>query len=228
MAGPLAPLLAYAQDVILDDYPIVGKSYSVAGDIITAQARVPIWRFTFNLTNPILPWHSNRGLLEDIRQLNTSKTFNLYIGDVDSPNLARITQYQGSMSLIGQNAVTVAAKQVGDQSNVLRLSNVPTGIAFILKKGDFLQPRDATTPVPARANKVYSVLADVPGSALTTAIVTLNRPLLTYPTVGSLLYFGTNVFWTVKIKDLPSFGLGSTAFANITWNSSFNLEEVIS
>ena len=110
----------------------------------------------------------------------------------------------------------------------MRLANVPTGTGFLFRKGDYIQPNQTTLPLPARGNKVYTVLADIPLTSLTTATVTTNRPIFTYPPVGTTLLTGNNVSWQVKIKDLPQMGLGSNFIGGVTWSGSFNLEEVIS
>lgn len=228
MAGVLAPLLRYALDIRIYDYPNISKAYSVAGDIITAQVRTPIWQFEISMTTPILLWSQYRALVEDIRTLNTRQTFNLIIGDVDSPNLAVINAYLGTLTLTQLNAITVAPQQAGDQTNILRLANVPISTGFLFRKGDYIQPNQTALPLPARANKVYTVSNDVPLAGISTVAVALNRPIFTYPSVGTRLLVGNNVAWPVKIKDLPTPGLGNQFIGGITWSGNFNLEEVIS
>ena len=210
----LDPIVPYIQDINeFSDYPIVGRSIS-RGRIITAvQACPKVWTFKFTIATPVLVWDKYYDFLEDLRQVNTSSSFQFSWST--NAGLSYLTPYRGTLTLTEKTAVTVAAS-TGVSTN-LNLANLPISRTQAFRKGDFIQAIGDPKP--------YTVISDVNSSATGTATLILNRPLFTYPSSGTKLYFGNQVTWTCFFSTLPTPSSIGQYLHGLQWSGSFEFTE---
>ena len=142
-------ILQYANEVEISDYPIIGKSVSRGGIITTVQAQPKIWKIKINLSNPALRFDDTeaRNFLENIRDVNTFKSFDLTFKN--TPNLYYINKYQ--QELIPET-ISFSGKA----------GSTEFSSGAVLLPGDYVQPFGGS---------VYTIVKNKFGGLI------LNRPL---------------------------------------------------
>ena len=160
--------------------------------------------FQFNAQyRPQNDYANSRSLLEEIDRLDVIYSEAIDIGATNT-NLSWITAYQGDLSASDLGNITTTSTYSG-QTMDLDISAVTGGTAasYVFKKGDYIQ-------FAAGYRYPYTVTADVQKGSGTTVTVSFNRPIIEqsgYTITGQNILAGSNVTWTVKMLNKPSYTL---------------------
>ena len=212
----LDELLPYAISIDFDDYPLVGQTASRNQSITTVQASPRFWKFTVNMSTPILTWAQHRALVQNIRNTAMFNPFSFTF--LSTPNLQSLVAYMGTCTDVELAAITVRANQ-GAGLSTLYLENAPISKANVFKTGDYVQV----------GTSVRTALQNASSDADGYVTVHLSDPLITYPTTGSSVITGINTVWTnCYFTDLPTPGLSYEFIDGITWSGKFKFVQTLS
>ena len=204
------------QSMTVNNRRTVGQQVSRSGQVRVAQYLTAVpWVFTV-MPHNYLPYATSRDIIQTIdnldRQLPETITFN-------SANLAWFTDYQGELTEVQANALTLAAVPVAN-SQTISVGNLPAvaSTKFVFKAGDFLQ----------LGNYSYKVTADVLRGSGTTVSVNLHRPVIGTVSTGTLAGVGNACEFTVLAEKCPTYTLvPSPGSAFVQWDDAFVFREDI-
>ena len=124
------------QSMTVNNRRTVGQQVSRSGQVRVAQYLTSVpWVFTV-VPHNYLPYATSRDIIQTIdnldRQLPETITFN-------SANLGWFTAYQGDLTVVQANALTLAAVPVAN-SQTISIGNLPsvTSTDAVFRAGDFL------------------------------------------------------------------------------------------
>lgn len=204
------------QSMTVNNRRTVGQQVSRSGQVRVAQYLTSVpWVFTV-MPHNYLPYATSRDIIQTIdnldRQLPETITFN-------SANLGWFTDYQGELTEVQANALTLAAVPVVN-SQTISVGNLPAvaSTLFVFKAGDFLQ----------LGNYSYKVTADVLRGSGTTVSVNLHRPVIGTVSTGTLAGVGNACEFTVLAEKCPTYTLvPSPGSAFVQWDDAFVFREDI-
>lgn len=204
------------QSMNVNNRRMVGQQVSRAGYVTTAQYLTAVpWVFTI-VPHQYLYYPQVRDVIQSIdnadRQNPQTITFS-------SSNLSWFTEYHGELTINQANGLTLASVPVAN-SQVISVGNLPTVASptLIFRAGDFIQLGSYT----------YKVTADVARGFGSTASVTLNRPVIGTPSIGTLTAVGSNVSFSVVAENCPTYTLNPMANgAFVEWDGPFVFREYI-
>ena len=136
-----------------------------------------------------------------------------------SANIGWFTQYQGDLTTVQANALTLAAVPAAN-SQIITVGNLPAiaTTKAVFRAGDFLQ----------LGNYSYKVTADVLRGFDTTVSVSLHRPVIGTVTTGTLAGVGNACEFTVLAEKCPTYTLmPAPGGAFVQWDDAFVFREDI-
>jgi hypothetical protein len=204
------------QSMTVNTRRTVGQQVSRSGQVRVAQYLTSVpWVFTVTPHN-YLSYATSRQIIQTIdnldRQLPETITFS-------SANLAWFTDYQGELTTAQVNALTLASVPPAN-SQTISVGNLPSiaSTKIVFKAGDFLQI----------GNYTYKVTQDVLRGVNTTVSVSLHRPVIGTPTVGTLAGVGNACEFTVLAERCPTYTLTpAPGGAFVNWDEAFVFREDI-
>ena len=204
------------QSMTVNNRRTVGQQVSRSGQVRVAQYLTSVpWVFTVT-PHAYLPYATSRDIIQTIdnldRQLPETITFN-------SANLSWFTEYQGSLSTLEVNALTLASVPAANSQTIF-VGNLPSvsASAVIFEAGDFLQLGSYT----------YKVTEQVLRGTLSTVSVDLHRPVIGTPSVGTLSGVGNTCEFTVLAEKCPTYTLmPAPGGAFVQWDDAFVFREDI-
>ena len=204
------------QSMTVNNRRTVGQQVSRSGQIRVAEYLTSVpWVFTVS-PHAYLPYATSRQIIQTIdnldRQLPETITFN-------SANLSWFTSYQGELTTLEVNALTLAAVPAAN-SQIISVGNLPSvaSTVVVFKAGDFLQMGKYT----------YKVRQDVLRGVNTTVSVSLHRPVIGTVTVGTLTNVGNDCTFSVLAEKCPTYTLmPSPGSAFVQWDEAFVFREDI-
>ena len=204
------------QSMTVNNRRTVGQQVSRSGQVRVAQYLTSVpWVFTVS-PHAYLPYATSRQIIQTIdnldRQLPETITFN-------SANLSWFTSYQGELTTLEVNALTLAAVPAAN-SQIISVGNLPSvaSTVVVFKAGDFLQMGKYT----------YKVRQDVLRGVNTTVSVSLHRPVIGTVTVGTLTNVGNDCTFSVLAEKCPTYTLmPSPGSAFVQWDEAFVFREDI-
>lgn len=204
------------QSMTVNNRRTVGQQYSRSGQVRVAQYLTAVpWVFTV-VPHNYLPYATSRDIIQTIdnldRQLPETITFN-------SANLGWFTEYQGDLTTVQANALTLAAVPAAN-SQIITVGNLPgvSATEAVFRAGDFLQ----------LGNYSYKVTADVLRGLNTTVSVSLHRPVIGTVTTGTLAGVGNACEFTVLAERCPTYTLApAPGGAFVQWDDAFVFREDI-
>lgn len=204
------------QSMTVQNRRTVGQQYSRSGQVRVAQYLTTVpWVFTVQ-PHAYLYYPQVRDVIQAIdnkdRQLPETISF-------ASQNLSWFVEYQGDLTDVQVNALTLAAVPVAN-SQTISVGNLPAVAAskYVFKAGDFLQ----------LGLYPYKVTTDVLRGVGTTVSVTLHRPVIGTPTVGTLTNVGANCTFYMLAEKCPTYTLmPAPGGAFVQWDEAFVFREDI-
>lgn len=204
------------QSMTVNNRRTVGQQVSRSGQVRVAQYLTSVpWVFTVT-PHSFLYYPQVRNVIQAIdnkdRQLPESISF-------ASTNLSWFTAYQGSLTTVQANALTLAAVPVAN-STTITVGNLPSiaSSSFIFKAGDFLQ----------LGLYPYKVTADVLRGSSSTVSVNLHRPVIGTPSTGTLTAVGSACTFYMLAETCPTYTLNPmTNGAFVQWDAPFVFREDI-
>ncbi len=204
------------QSMTVNNRRTVGQQYSRSGQVRVAQYLTAVpWVFTV-VPHNYLPYATSRDIIQTIdnldRQLPETITFT-------SANIGWFTEYQGDLTTVQANALTLAAVPAAN-SQIITVGNLPgvAGTKAVFRAGDFLQ----------LGNYSYKVTADVLRGLDTTVSVSLHRPVIGTVTTGTLAGVGNACEFTVLAEKCPTYTLmPAPGGAFVQWDDAFVFREDI-
>lgn len=204
------------QSMTVNTRRTVGQQVSRSGQIRVAQYLTSVpWVFTVTPHN-YLSYATSRQIIQTIdnldRQLPETITFS-------SANLAWFTDYQGELTTAQANALTLASVPPAN-SQTISVGNLPSiaSTKIVFKAGDFLQIGSYT----------YKVTQDVLRGVNTTVSVSLHRPVIGTPTIGTLAGVGNACEFNVLAERCPTYTLTpAPGGAFVNWDEAFVFREDI-
>jgi hypothetical protein len=204
------------QSMTVNNRRTVGQQVSRSGQVRVAQYLTSVpWVFTVTPHN-YLYYPQVRNVIQAIdnkdRQLPESISF-------AGTNLSWFTAYQGTLSSVQAAALTLAAVPVAN-STTITVGNLPSvsSTEFVFKAGDFLQ----------LGLYPYKVTADVLRGSGSTVTVTLHRPVIGTPSVGTLTAVGNACTFYMLAETCPTYTLNPmTNGAFVQWDAPFVFREDI-
>lgn len=204
------------QSMTVNNRRTVGQQYSRSGQVRVAQYLTTVpWVFTV-VPHNYLPYATSRDIIQTIdnldRQLPETITFT-------SANIGWFTEYQGDLTTVQANALTLAAVPAAN-SQIITVGNLPgvAGTKAVFRAGDFLQ----------LGNYSYKVTADVLRGLDTTVSVSLHRPVIGTVTTGTLAGVGNACEFTVLAEKCPTYTLmPAPGGAFVQWDDAFVFREDI-
>lgn len=204
------------QSMTVNNRRTVGQQVSRSGQVRVAQYLTAVpWVFTVT-PHAYLPYATSRDIVQTIdnldRQLPETITFS-------SANLAWFTDYQGGLSTAQVNALTLASVPAANSQTIL-VGNLPSvsASAVVFAAGDFLQ----------LGNYTYKVTQEVLRGSGATVSVTLHRPVIGSPSVGTLAGVGNACEFTVLAERCPTYTLmPAPGGAFVQWDDAFVFREDI-
>lgn len=212
----LQTIINNAQQIEIDRRRMVSQTLSRSQRIKTAE-RTTAQPWKFKITPPgMLKWADSRGIVELI---DFNERVNEYeISLSGNSGLTYITAYQGSLTSLDRNAITIQAVNTGSIT-ITTLPSVSSG-TVMFKSGDIIQPANSRYP--------YSVVNDVIRGVNTTTTVTLHRDIITSENItvtGQTLKIGNSATWRVVVTGLPTYQL--VPGRNVQYTGDFELIEKI-
>ena len=198
---------------------LAGYTVSRSGlvKISSVASNVP-WQMVVDM-HAGMTYSQNRAMLEELDRVDRVQTTTINIG-ATNPNLAYLTEYQGSLSAAQINNITIATANV--LTVTMDVSNVTvSSSAYVFRKGDYWQPTGAY-------KYPYTVTADVQRGSDTTISVPINRPFINqsgYSETGAVIDVGTEVTWNMLVASKRSYAV--LPYDRSAWDGSFELVEVI-
>lgn len=204
------------QSMTVNTRRTVGQQVSRSGQVRVAQYLTSVpWVFTVT-PHAYLPYATSRDIIQTIdnldRQLPETITFN-------SANLSWFTKYQGDLTTVQANALTLAAVPAPNAQTV-SIGNLPSvsSTAVVFAAGDFIQI----------GNYTYKVTADVLRGTNSVVSVNIHRPVIGTPTVGTLAGVGNACEFTVLAERCPTYTLmPAPGGAFVQWDDAFVFREDI-
>ena len=204
------------QSMSVNNRRTVGQQYSRSGQVRVAQYLTAVpWVFTV-VPHNYLPYATSRDIIQTIdnldRQLPETITFS-------SANLDWFTDYQGDLTTVQANALTLAVLPAAN-SQIISVGNLPsvTATKAVFRAGDFLQ----------LGNYSYKVTEDVLRGTNTTVFVSLHRPVIGTVTLGTLAGVGNACEFTVLAEKCPTYTLApAPGGAFVQWDDAFVFREDI-
>jgi hypothetical protein len=204
------------QSMTVNNRRTVGQQVSRSGQMRVAQYLTAVpWVFTVSPHN-YLAYATSRQIIQTIdnldRQLPETITFS-------SANLSWFTAYQGQLSTVQVNALTLASVPAAN-SQTISVGNLPAvpSSRFVFKAGDFLQ----------LGNYSYKVTSDVLRGVGVTVSVNLHRPVIGTVSVGTLAGVGNACEFTVLAEKCPTYTLTPyPSSALVNWDDAFVFREDI-
>jgi hypothetical protein len=204
------------QSMTVNNRRTVGEQISRSGQVRVAQYLTAVpWVFTVT-PHDYLYYPQVRSIIQSIdnkdRQLPETISF-------ASTNLSWFTAYQGTLSSVQAAALTLASVPAANATTIT-VGNLPSvsSTDFVFKAGDFLQ----------LGIYPYKVTTDVLRGSGSTVSVTLHRPVIGTPTVGTLSAVGSACTFYVLAESCPTYTLNPmTNGAFVQWDSPFVFREDI-
>jgi len=204
------------QSMTVNNRRTVGEQVSRSGQVRVAQYLTAVpWVFTVT-PHDYLYYPQVRSIIQSIdnkdRQLPETISF-------ASTNLSWFTAYQGTLSGVQAAALTLASVPAANATTIT-VGNLPSvsSTDFVFKAGDFLQ----------LGIYPYKVTTDVLRGSGSTVSVTLHRPVIGTPTVGTLSAVGSACTFYVLAESCPTYTLNPmTNGAFVQWDSPFVFREDI-
>ena len=204
------------QSMNVNNRRTVGQQVSRSGQVRVAQYLTSVpWVFAVTPHN-YLYYPQVRNVIQAIdnkdRQLPETISF-------ASTNLSWFTSYQGSLSNAQVNALTLASVPAANATTITvgNLPSVPS-TNFVFKAGDFLQ----------LGIYPYKVTTDVLRGSGSTVSVTLHRPVIGTPSVGTLSAVGSACTFYLLAESCPTYTLNPmTNGAFVEWDAPFVFREDI-
>ena len=215
MAG-FQDIFEIQQSMTVNNRRTVGQQVSRSGQMRVAQYLTAVpWVFTVTPHN-YLAYATSRDIIQTIdnldRQLPETIVFN-------SANLSWFTAYQGQLTTVQVNALTLAAIPAAN-SQTISVGNLPAvpSSRFVFKAGDFLQ----------LGNYSYKVTSDVLRGVDTTVSVNLHRPVIGNVFTGTLSGVGNACEFRVLAEKCPTYTLTPyPESALVNWDDAFVFREDI-
>jgi len=205
-----------AQQIEIDRRRMVGQSISRSQRIKTAERSTgQPWKF--KVTPPAqLPWTASRGVIEVIDLNDRVNEYTISLND--NPGMNYITAYQGEMSQVQLDALTISTST----TSTLVLTTLPTtsSTAVLFKPGDIIQPENSRYP--------YSVTSEVLRGSSSTVSVPLNRAIITSEGINLMtqgVKVGNSATWKVIVTGLPTYTL--IPMRQVQYTGDFELVEKI-
>lgn len=204
------------QSMTVNTRRTVGQQVSRSGQVRVAQYLTSVpWVFTVT-PHAYLSYATSRDVIQTIdnldRQLPETITFS-------SANLAWFTEYQGELTDVQAQALTLASVPAAN-AQTISVGNLPSVATtkYVFKAGDFLQIGSYT----------YKVTADVLRGSNPTVSVNLHRPVIGTPSVGTLAGVGNTCEFTVLAERCPTYTLmPAPGGAFVQWDEAFVFREDI-
>lgn len=204
------------QSMNVNNRRVVGQQVSRAGYMTTAEYLTAVpWVFTI-APHQYLYYPQVRDVIQSIDNADRQNPQTITFA---SENLSWFTAYQGSLTDIQVNALTLASAPAAN-SQVISVGNLPSVApsVVIFRAGDFIQLGDYP----------YKVKADVLRGSAFTVSVSLNRPVIGSPSVGTLTAVGSDVTFNVVAESCPTYTLNPMANgAFVEWDGPFVFREYI-
>ena len=204
------------QSMTVNNRRTVGQQVSRSGQVRVAQYLTSVpWVFTVTPHN-YLYYPQVRNVIQAIdnkdRQLPESISF-------ASTNLSWFVAYQGDLTTGQVNALTLASSPSANATTI-SVGNLPSvsSSAYVFKAGDFLQ----------LGLYPYKVTENVLRGSGSTVNVTLHRPVISTPSVGTLTAVGTACTFYMLAETCPTYTLNPmTNGAFVQWDAPFVFREDI-
>lgn len=204
------------QSMTVNNRRTVGQQVSRSGQVRVAQYLTSVpWVFTVTPHN-YLYYPQVRNVIQAIdnkdRQLPESISF-------ASTNLSWFVAYQGDLTTGQVNALTLASSPAANATTI-SVGNLPSvsSSAYVFKAGDFLQ----------LGLYPYKVTENVLRGSGSTVNVTLHRPVISTPSVGTLTAVGTACTFYMLAETCPTYTLNPmTNGAFVQWDAPFVFREDI-
>jgi hypothetical protein len=195
---------------------MVGQQISRGGQVRVAQYLTAVpWVFTV-MPHNYLYYPQARDIIQAIdnkdRELPETITFN-------NANLSWFTAYQGDLTTGEANALTLASVPLAN-STTITVGNLPSvsTTAVVFEPGDFLQ----------LGIYPYKVTTQVLRGAGSTVSVTLHRPVIGTPSIGTLTAVGVYCTFYMLAESCPTYSLNPmTDGAFVQWDGAFVFREDI-
>jgi hypothetical protein len=204
------------QSMTVQNRRTVGQQVSRSGQVRVAQYLTSVpWVFTVQ-PHSFLYYPQVRNVIQAIdnkdRQLPETISF-------ASDNLSWFVAYQGDLTDAQINALTLASVPAAN-SQTISVGNLPSVAAtkYVFKAGDFIQ----------LGIYPYKVTADVLRGVGSTVSVTLHRPVIGTPTVGTLTGVGIECTFYMLAERCPTYTLmPAPSGAFVQWDEAFVFREDI-
>lgn len=204
------------QSMTVNNRRTVGQQVSRSGQVRVAQYLTSVpWVFTVTPHN-YLYYPQVRNVIQAIdnkdRQLPESISF-------ASTNLSWFVAYQGDLTTGQVNALTLASSPSANATTI-SVGNLPSvsSSAYVFKAGDFLQ----------LGLYPYKVTENVLRGSGSTVNVTLHRPVISTPSVGTLTAVGSACTFYMLAETCPTYTLNPmTNGAFVQWDAPFVFREDI-
>jgi hypothetical protein len=204
------------QSMTVNNRRTVGQQVSRSGQVRVAQYLTSVpWVFTVTPHN-YLYYPQVRNVIQAIdnkdRQLPESISF-------ASTNLSWFVAYQGDLTTGQVNALTLASSPSANATTI-SVGNLPSvsSSAYVFKAGDFLQ----------LGLYPYKVTENVLRGSGSTVNVTLHRPVISTPSVGTLTAVGAACTFYMLAETCPTYTLNPmTNGAFVQWDAPFVFREDI-
>lgn len=198
------------QSMTVNSRRTVGQQVSRSGQVRVAQYLTSVpWVFTV-MPHSYLAYATSRAIIQTIdnrdRQLPETITFN-------ADNLRWFTSYQGGAATTPTTVTLGAAPAANSQT--LSLADLPASTGPIFKAGDFIMINGYS----------YKITADVPYTGAT-ATVSIHRPVIGLPNIGTAVACGNNCTFTVLAEKCPTYTLlPAPGSAFVQWDEAFVFRE---
>ena len=207
-------ILDISQSITVNNRRMVGQQYSRSGQVRTAQyvTAVP-WVFTVK-PHSFLYYPQVRDVIQTIDNLDRQTAATITFS---STTLSWFTSYQGQLTS-GQAAALTLASVPAANATTISVGNLPSvaSSTIVFKAGDFLQ----------LGNYPYKVTAEVLRGSGSTVNVTLHRPVIGTPSVGTLTAVGSACTFSVVAEVCPTYTLRPmTNGAFVDWDADFVFRE---
>ncbi len=207
-------ILDISQTITVNNRRIVGQQYSRSGQVRTALyvTSVP-WVFTVK-PHSFLYYPQVRDVIQTIDNLDRQTAATITFS---STNLQWFTAYQGQLSSVQAAALTLASVPAANATTI-SVGNLPAVASgtIVFAAGDFLQI----------GNYPYKVTTQVLRGSGSTVSVTLHRPVIGTPSVGTLTAVGSSCTFSVVAEVCPTYTLRPmTNGAFVDWDADFVFRE---
>jgi hypothetical protein len=207
-------ILDISQTITVNNRRMVGQQYSRSGQVRTALyvTSVP-WVFTVK-PHSFLYYPQVRDVIQTIDNLDRQTAATITFS---STNLQWFTAYQGQLSSVQAAALTLASVPAANATTI-SVGNLPAVASgtIVFAAGDFLQI----------GNYPYKVTTQVLRGSGSTVSVTLHRPVIGTPSVGTLTAVGSVCTFSVVAEVCPTYTLRPmTNGAFVDWDADFVFRE---